>query len=266
MELFWLLLVGSLIVMVWFVPTNRWTFAHGDHWIDVRNYGTTETIAVDGVIVATRRSGSFWDMKVEHSVDVDGERLRIEVDGSGGGMRCRAAAGQTMVFDSSGFVDVLPPPDPPERELSLRARLPPPSASRSATQVVALDPRVAAAEVLLTELASHDDEEVREANEALRSAVHAAFGRLHRAKSAAAAHTLLGGEAHDDVLAVAEAKVVEALASLRALHLAAKRVEATQRDAMPEVSAVTGRLEAEREVNEALAAKRQAARKKQPGG
>lgn len=238
--LFMLLLValGSIGLLTW-VPFGRWTFEYGGRTFEVRNYGVREVILVDGVVVEHTGVSTNWTTKAAHAIKLpDGRQLEIVIASSNGlTIDCIARVGDEVVFDST--VHRVP-------EGAARATLPgtlepdPPSTEPD-------DARWAPARVLLDELEATP--ELAESARALRGALHEALDGLQRATRAADAHQALGG-AGDDLDAVVqhrEDSVQEVLGLLRELHLAA-----TTRDVRaPSIEDTLGRLEAEREVDEA---------------
>ncbi len=187
--------VVFVVALAW-VPFNRWTFDHEGRRIEIRNYGLTESIRVDGQTVRGTRAGGDFVTHATHALPtLSGETLLIEVSTATFAVRCVARVGSRVVFDSLGDAIPVEPP--------------------------ILDPRWGAAQTLLGELDAHPDTARSAAT--LRRVLQKGFGALARSRELADAHRTLGGDAMRDVVAHHEQQVAEALELVRELHLASQR-------------------------------------------
>ena len=187
-----LLTVGFVVVLAW-VPFNRWEFVHEGRRIEIRNYGLTEAIWVDGERVPNSRVGGDFVTYAIHAVPTrSGEPLTIQVSTATLAMRCTAHLDSRMVFDSRRHPHLA---------------------------VVIDDPRWPAAQTLLLELDGDPDTESSAAT--LRRVLRGGFEGLCRVRALAAAHRALGGDAFAAEVSRCEATVTEALQVLRELHAAA---------------------------------------------
>lgn len=194
-------LTTLFVVALAYVPFNRWVFTHEGRQIEIRNYGLTETVRIDGTRATETRVGGDFVTHATHAVPTcAGESLVIEVSTSTFAMRCVARVGSRIVYDSLAS-DV--PLEGPIR-----------------------DRRWAAAQTLLSELDTHPGSARSAAT--LRRVLEKGFLSLTRARELADAHRTLGGDAMRDVVDHHEREVREALDLVRELHLAARRPRGPQ--------------------------------------
>lgn len=189
------LVTVGFVALLAFVPFNRWIFQHQGRRIEVRNFGLTESVRVDGVVVPESRVAGDFVSFATHAIPFsNGESLIIEITTSTFAMRCLARLGTRVVFDSIGQPATLPLVD---------------------------DPRWEAAQTLLSELDDHPSTARSAAT--LRRVLERGFLSLSKTRRLAEAHRTLGSDDLGNAVAQHERKVRDALELLRQLHLAAHR-------------------------------------------
>jgi hypothetical protein len=204
-----LLLVALGVGALAQVPVNRWRFSWAGHEIEVLNYAFTEKVKVDGAFVPTVRTGGdglTWserELRLPHR-----PALRVRIGMQGVTLHCAAHEGDTLVFDSAS---PSPRPEP-------------------------IDERLAAARVLLRDLARLDPKGASELERALQQVLAAE----QEARQRAAAHTALGGDGQA-LVEQASQEVELVLSELRKLHLstdsAAEEARDARRDALARMAA-----------------------------
>lgn len=218
---------GALIAGgAWLLRRPVQTFETSWHGHDIRveNLVTTERVYVDGERVKGSRTGGDGLTWAEHAVTLpSGEALTIRLSVEGMVAACTIRSGDRVVFESSRTADVAAPPAPAVE-----------------------DPRWEPATVLLAPLRDSEEPEVARAAGLLHHQLRQAMLALADARSAAAAHAALGGEADEQVVAACDRVVDELLAAVRELHrLAVRTSGATD---MAAVHDVLDRIAARREV------------------
>jgi len=199
---------------LWKVPFGTWTFRVAGRTIVVRNMALVEKIEVDGELAQNTRTGGNYLTEAEHTVVIDGEPLRVRIHAADlVSMACDAWHGERQVFSS-------------HRSLETKLAVP---------QIE--DPRRAAVQALLEDLARSESARVRDAATTLRKALDAVFKRLP-----------LGKEAD-------EAELERLIDVLHELHIAA--TADAHAEAMSHVDDALDRLDATSEI-EGLARKHRA--------
>jgi hypothetical protein len=195
------------------VPVHRWRFGWAGHELEVRNYVHTERFSVDGQQMPSTRTGGDGLTWAEHELRLPHQPpLRVRIETRGFVIHCAAYEGDTLVFDSQ-------------------------AGPRSAEPT---DERLAAARVLLRDLAQLDPQGAAELERALQQVLQAE----QEARQRAAAHSALGGDAHE-LVEEARGEVELVLGELRKLHLSMDSGVEQAREARREAVA---RMGAAREV------------------
>ena len=241
-----------LLAMVW----QRWKLEYKGHHIEIQNKGLREAILLDGELVPdTWSDGNKLTYAVHTLTLPSGEELMIDIRGDNMGMPgCQVIADGDLVFDSN-----------PSRAALLKTTMRVGQQQAIAAEAVAVEPRLAAARVLLEELAGSGDERISRATRELRAALEKAFAALAAAETAAEAHATLGGDDAEvaGLLASKEGSVVELLGATRSLHLATTRHTPDEPAAILQVQELLQQVEAEQEVDVLARARRAAAAKRE---
>jgi len=242
-----------LLSMVW----QRWKLDYKGHHIEVQNKGLREQILVDGEVVPdTWFDGNRLTYAVHKVTLPSGDVLTVDVRGDSMGIPgCQIIADGALVFDSNpGRAALLHTTMQVGRQVAAEPAVP-----------VEVPPRLAAARVLLTEVAGSGDERVKTAARDLVVALEKSFEGLTAAENAAEAHATLGGDPAEvaALIAAREASVAELLSATRALHLAATRHTPDEPRALQQVQDVLQQVEAEQEVDVLARARRAAAARRE---
>ena len=215
MEILALIAIGisGLTALVVSVPWTRYEATVYGRKIIVRNYMFREVIQVDGVDVANTRTGGDYITHANHTVDIEGQTVRIWIGTEGLSTVCRMDDGQQVLYQSGGSPPLLSMAEP--------------SPAKEAVDSV-VDTRIAAARVLLIDIANVDEGAATDLERALISVIEADTA----ARRSADAHATLGGSHEDsaNLLGRRADAVDQVLATLRTLH---QRVMDTESDTAP---------------------------------
>jgi hypothetical protein len=223
--------IGAVGVFLLAIPFQRWELEYRGHKIEIVNYTFREMVWLDGSKVANSRTGGDYFSHAEHTIEIDGHSLRIWIGLDGMAVRCRVDNGHQVIFNSSAG-------SPPE----LTDPLPVTTGSEPE------DPRLAAARVLLAEVASVDPTAATDLTQALERVLAAD----RQARTAAEAHTALGGNGEEtkQLLDRRADDVQQVLKTLRTLHVRIAQDDDDSAEALSTAREALARLDAAREVSQ----------------